>query len=105
MLQRGEHEQDIVRLTRVAHQPDAPDLPLQSAQPAADLQVVLLIELALDLRGVDLLRHDNRGQRIQACSRLGEQLEFERFQPRPQARRQMRVPVLALRHALFQHQP
>ena len=33
LLQGGEDEQDIAYLTRVAHQPDAPDLPLEIAQP------------------------------------------------------------------------
>src|SRR5262247_372454 len=39
LLQRGEDEQDIVWLTRVAHQPDAPDLALEITQPPTDLQV------------------------------------------------------------------
>src|SRR2546421_6714460 len=90
MLQSGEDEQDIAHLTRVAHETDAPDLPLEGAQPAANLEVILLIELALDLRGVDLVRHDNGGQRVQAIGWIGEQLELKRFQPRPQSRRGVR---------------
>jgi hypothetical protein len=58
----------------------------------------------LDLPGVDLIWHHNRGQRVQAIGRLDEQLELERFQPRPQARCGVRVPVPALRHALFHQQ-
>src|SRR5215475_11070337 len=104
MLQSGEHEKNIARLTRVSHQTDAPYLPLKLAQPATDLDVVFLIELALNLRRVDVFRHDNSGQRVQAIAWSGEQLEFECLQTCPQSRRGLRVSLPALTQSLFHDQ-
>ena len=87
-----------------AHHADPPDVGRVRSQPAADLDVVLAQQPALDLLAVDALGHAHGGQLRELQLRVGKQLVAALAQPGLKVRAGVQVALPAGLEALLERQ-
>src|SRR6266568_1391916 len=105
LLQRGEQLHDAVGPAVVTHQPDAPDLALELAQSAADLDPVVGEQL---LPHGDVIDPGGDAHGIELRKLVGlvcAVLQAERIEPRPQRLLVAAVAGPARLQAFLQHEP
>ena len=75
VVERGEQQDDVAEAGRVAHAADAPGLPGELAEAAADLDAVAVEELAAQLGVVDAVGQPRGGELGQPVALGGEERE------------------------------